>query len=76
MKTWATIAKTDVGGLNFDSLLVKSADELIENLAGDTVLIKWRGDTPAEVAAIDHTVLTHEQAYDLLQTTEWYREIY
>lgn len=74
MKTWATIAKTDLSSLDFSKLRVDDADSCITNLAEDTALIKWTGDKPSEVAAINHNELTHNQALVLIATPEWYRD--
>ena len=75
MKTWATIAKTDLSSLDFFKLGFENAQSCITNLAEDTALIKWTGDKPSEVAAVDHNELTHEQALVLITTPEWYRNI-
>lgn len=75
MKVWATLAKTDLSSLDFSKLKVDNANSCITNLAEDTALIKWTGDKPSEVASVDHTELTHEQALVLITTPEWYRNI-
>lgn len=73
MKTWITVPTSALDNLDYSVLKISNASSAPRNLAGDTALIKWEGDMPAEVAAINDKSdpMNHEQALALLQTQAW-----
>ena len=77
MKKWITVPVTALAGLDYNNLLVTSADTAPRNIAGDTALIKWRGDMPSDVAAVSGkgTELDHAGAKTLLSSDDWREEV-
>lgn len=74
MKTWITVPVSELDSIDYSQLKITSAESAPKNLAGDTALIKWDGDMPSSIAAIQNKseTMTHEQAIALLQTAAWY----
>lgn len=76
MKKWITIPVADLDSLDYSKLAITNAASAPRNIAGDTALIKWRGDMPSEVAAISGkgTELDHAAALTLVRSAEWAEE--
>ena len=76
MKTWITIPVDALSNLDYSKLAVTNADNAPKNIAGDTAMIKWRGDMPSEVANIENkgAELDHSSALELLRSAEWKKE--
>lgn len=77
-KKWITVPSSELTNIDFANLAITNAETAPKNLAGDTALIKWYGDMPADVASISGkgTELDHAGALALLNTSEWKEELF
>lgn len=77
MKKWITVPSSELTNIDYNNLALTDPSTTPKNLAGDTALIKWRGDMPADVASISGkgTELDHAGAIALLNTSEWKEEL-
>ena len=77
MKTWITIPVSELSNVDWSQTRNTNENTVSRNVAGDTALIKWRGDMPSSISAISGkgVELDHAGALALLATEAWAREI-
>ena len=78
MLTYATVPLANANQIDFEDANIKttSIDTAAKNIAGDTIIVKWQGDTPASIVGIADlgASMDKTQARALLQTSEWKKE--
>ena len=75
MRTYVTLDVSELDSVNFDEVLQTNANTCIRSLDGTKTLVKYEGDMPASVEALNSkTVYTHEEILELLTTSEWQEE--
>lgn len=76
-KKYITIPSSELSNIDYANLAMTSPASTPKNLAGDTALIKWYGDIPADVAATPDvgTEMTHAQAMAMLNSVDWQEDL-
>jgi len=77
MKTWITVPVSALSDIDWSQTRYTNADTTPKNIAGDTALVKWVGDMPDSIAAIEGKgeTLDHGGALALLASEAWSQEI-
>lgn len=72
-KTYITIPSNELSNIDFANLAMTSPASTPKNIAGDTALIKWYDNMPADVSGISGkgNELTQDQAIALLRSADW-----
>lgn len=75
MRTYVTLDVSELDTVNFEEVLQTSADTCLRSLDGTKTIVKYEGEMPPSVVALNSkTVYTHEEILELLTTSEWQEE--
>lgn len=70
--TYAVISTADIDNVRFDQLLDTSVDTLRCNNDNTKCIVKWIGNVPSSIAAIDYEgPYTHQEIKQVLRTASW-----
>ena len=76
MRKYVTLEVSEINDVNFEEVLQTSADTCILSVDGSKTMIKYEGDMPPSIVALNtkSEEYTHEQILELLATSEWQEE--
>jgi GGDEF domain-containing protein len=69
MRTYVILDASEVGNVNFDTVIQTSADRLRYSLDGSKFVIKFEGDTPSFL--IGEPQYDHAEILSILEGPEW-----
>ena len=69
MRTYVILDASEVGNVDFDSVIQKSADTLRYSLDGSKFVVKFEGDTPSFL--IGEPQYDHAEILNILDGPEW-----
>lgn len=71
-RKYVIIPTSEINNINFDQVLESSADTCRYSVDGSQTFVKYQGEMPSSVAAVENAVeCTHAEILEILRGEEW-----